>query len=67
MTGQLVMMKQSGLALLQWLVGRVEQVYLEFDSVARSATVKIAKNSYIRPFSKLAILPVESAIHVYSR
>ncbi|XP_011859066.1 PREDICTED: uncharacterized protein LOC105556582 [Vollenhovia emeryi] len=55
---QLVLIKQQGLAPLQWITGRVEGVHLGSDGLARSATVKTAKGSYVRPLSKLAILPM---------
>lgn len=56
--GQLVIIKQQGLAPLQWLSGRVERVHLGADGIARSATVKTIKGSYDRPLSKLAVLPI---------
>ncbi|XP_036143404.1 uncharacterized protein LOC118645802 [Monomorium pharaonis] len=56
--GQLVLIKQAGLAPLQWLTGRVESVHPGPDGVSRTATVKTSKGSYVRPLSKLAILPI---------
>ncbi|XP_077282596.1 uncharacterized protein LOC143908711 [Temnothorax americanus] len=56
--GQLVIIKQQGLAPLQWLTGRIERVHLGADGVARSATVKTTKGSYDRPLTKLAVLPL---------
>jgi len=55
--GQLVIIKQQGLAPLQWLMGRIEQVHPGSDNIVRSATIKTIKGSYVRPISKLAILP----------
>ncbi|XP_011686444.1 PREDICTED: uncharacterized protein LOC105449139 [Wasmannia auropunctata] len=55
--GQLVLIKQQGTAPLQWITGRVENVQTGADGVSRSATVKTAKGSYVRPLTKLAILP----------
>lgn len=56
--GQLVLIKQQGVAPLQWITGRVEDVQLGSDGIPRSATVKTTKGSHVRPLSKLAILPV---------
>ncbi|EZA48695.1 hypothetical protein X777_13197 [Ooceraea biroi] len=41
--GQLVLIKQQGLSPLQWLTGRVEDVHVGANGVARSATLKTAK------------------------
>lgn len=57
-SGQLVLIKQPGLPPLQWLTGRIETVQMGTDGVARSASVKTTKGSYVRPLSRLAILPV---------
>jgi len=56
--GNLVLIKQQGLAPLQWLSGRVEEVHPDTDGVVRTATIKTAKGSYVRPISKLAIMPI---------
>lgn len=56
--GQLVLIKQQGVAPLQWITGRVVEVQLGSDDVARSTTVNTVKGSYNRPLSKLAILPL---------
>ncbi|KAG7197714.1 hypothetical protein KM043_014474 [Ampulex compressa] len=61
-TGQLVLIKQQGLAPLQWLLGRIEEVHLGSDGIARSAKVKTTKTSVVRPLSTLAILPIEMII-----
>lgn len=57
--GQLVLIKQSGLAPLQWLMGRVQELHVGSDSVARSATVKTEKCVLTRPITKLCVLPIE--------
>ncbi|XP_071576252.1 uncharacterized protein [Temnothorax nylanderi] len=56
-TGQLVIIKQQTTAPLQWPIGRVQEIHTGSDGVARSATVKTSKGSYVRPLAKLAILP----------
>jgi len=50
-TNQLVFIKQPNLALLQWAIGRVQEVYPDPDNFAYTATVKTAKSSYVRPLS----------------
>lgn len=59
--GQLVLVKQQGLPPLQWTIGRVEQLHPGLDGVLRAATVKTTKGSYIRPLTKLAVLPIPTA------
>lgn len=57
---QIVLIKQPGLAPLQWSLGRVREVHVGADGIARSAIVQTAKGSLTRPLTKLAILPVET-------
>lgn len=57
---QLVLVQQQGLAPLQWMVARVQEVHSGSDGVARAATVKSSKGSFLRPLSKLAIMPVDT-------
>ncbi|KYM95705.1 hypothetical protein ALC62_13647 [Cyphomyrmex costatus] len=57
--GQLVLIQQQNLAPLQWAMGRVQEVHPGSDGLVRTALVKTAKGSYVRPLSKLAILPIE--------
>ncbi|XP_071578771.1 uncharacterized protein [Temnothorax nylanderi] len=56
-TGQLVIIKQQATPPLQWPIGRVQEIHTGSDGVARSATVKTSKGTYVRPLAKLAILP----------
>ncbi|XP_036148006.1 uncharacterized protein LOC118647346 [Monomorium pharaonis] len=56
---QLVLIKQQGLAPLQWLRGRVQELHVGSDGVTRAATVRTAKGTLTRPLSKLAILPLD--------
>ncbi|XP_071652967.1 uncharacterized protein [Temnothorax longispinosus] len=58
--GQLVIIKQQGLAPLQWTLARVQEVHPGSDGVTRAATVKTSKGSFLRPLSKLAILPIDT-------
>jgi len=53
---QLVLIRQPNLAPLQWAMGRIQEVHPGPDGIARTATVKIAKDSYVRPLSKLSII-----------
>ncbi|XP_024881254.1 uncharacterized protein LOC112460690 [Temnothorax curvispinosus] len=57
---QLVLIKQQGLAPLQWLLGRVQNVHTGADGVTRVATVRTAKGDFTRPLSKLAVLPIDT-------
>lgn len=59
---QMVLVKQPGLAPMQWMIGRIEDVHTGSDGVARSAKVRTARGLFIRPLSKLAILPIESEV-----
>ncbi|XP_018392650.1 PREDICTED: uncharacterized protein LOC108771786 [Cyphomyrmex costatus] len=56
---QMVLIKQQGLAPLQWLLGRVEKIHAGSDGVARAATVRTANGQYTRPLTKIAILPID--------
>jgi len=60
-TNQLVLIKQPNLAPLQWAMReRVQEVHPGPDGIARTAIVKIAKGSHVRPLSKVSILPIEA-------
>ncbi|XP_071652185.1 uncharacterized protein [Temnothorax longispinosus] len=56
---QLVLIKQQNLAPLQWTPGRVQEVHPGSDNIARTATIKTSKSSFVRPLSRLAILPID--------
>jgi len=56
---QLVLLKQQGLAPLQWLLGRVEKIHPGPDGQIRTATIKTASGSFLRPLTKIAILPID--------
>lgn len=57
---QLVLIKQQNLPPLQWLLGRVRSVHPGPDGISRAATVKTAQGLFVRPLSRLAILPIET-------
>lgn len=57
---QLVLLKQQGLAPLQRLLGRVEKTHPGPDGHVRTATVKTASGSFVRPLTKIAILPINN-------
>ncbi|XP_029055179.2 uncharacterized protein LOC114882455 [Osmia bicornis bicornis] len=59
-TGQLVLIKQPGLAPLQWLMGRVQQIHPRADGIARTATVRTTGGELVRSLARLAILPIEA-------
>lgn len=56
--GQMVLIKQPGVPPMQWLTGRVTDVQIGSHGLRRSATVMTARGSYVRPLSRLAILPI---------
>ncbi|XP_077282820.1 uncharacterized protein LOC143908865 [Temnothorax americanus] len=57
---QLVLIKQQGLAPLQWHLGRVQDVHTGPDGATRVATVRTAKGAFMRPLSRLAVLPIDT-------
>ncbi|XP_018359963.1 PREDICTED: uncharacterized protein LOC108759145 [Trachymyrmex cornetzi] len=59
-TGQLVIIQQSGLAPMQWLMGRVLSVNRSSDNKGRSAQIKTSNGVVTRPLARLAILPVDT-------
>ncbi|XP_018367479.1 PREDICTED: uncharacterized protein LOC108763994 [Trachymyrmex cornetzi] len=59
-SNQMVLLKQQGLPPMQWLLGRVEEVHPGPDNIVRTATVRTAKGVYVRPLSKIAILPMDA-------
>ncbi|XP_036150809.1 uncharacterized protein LOC118648578 [Monomorium pharaonis] len=65
--GQLALIKQPGLAPLQWLRGRVEKIHPGEDGIARSATLRTNKGTLVRPLSRLAILPTEECSNILSK
>ena len=58
--GQMVLVKQQNLAPMQWVLGRVQEVHPGSDGMARTATIKTAKDAFVRPLSRIAILPIEN-------
>ncbi|XP_029162386.1 uncharacterized protein LOC114936252 [Nylanderia fulva] len=57
--GKMVLVMQPGLPPLQWALGRVKEIHPGTDGIARTATIITAKGSFVRPLSKLSILPLE--------
>jgi len=55
----MVLLKQQELAPMQWLLGRVEEVHPGADNIVRAATIRTAKGTFIRPLTKIAILPMD--------
>ncbi|XP_071638452.1 uncharacterized protein [Temnothorax longispinosus] len=56
---QFVLLKQQNLAPLQWLIGRVEKTHPGPDGQIRTATIRTASGSFVRPITKIAILPID--------
>ena len=44
-------------------VGRVQEVHPGPDGIARIAIMKTAEGSYVRPLSKLSILPIKDRLN----
>lgn len=57
---QLVLIRQQNLPPLQWSLGRVQNIHPGPDNIARAATIKTAQGSFVKPLSRLAILPIET-------
>ncbi|XP_011174949.3 uncharacterized protein LOC105207218 [Solenopsis invicta] len=57
---QMVLVRQQNLAPMQWVLGRVQETHPGSDGVARTATIKTAKGVFVRPLSRLAILPIDN-------
>ncbi|XP_011156998.1 uncharacterized protein LOC105194004 [Solenopsis invicta] len=60
---QVVLVKQPNLPPLQWTMGRVLEVHPGSDGVTRTVTIKTAKATFVRPLSRLAILPLDDDHH----
>lgn len=58
--GQMVLLKQQGLAPMQWLLGRIEEVHPGSDKIVRTATIRTARGNCTRPLSKVAVLPIDT-------
>ena len=54
-----VLITDDGIPPLQWSLGRVIQVKLGHDGLARVALVKTSRGEFTRPISKLRPLPIE--------
>ncbi|XP_024893013.1 uncharacterized protein LOC112468186 [Temnothorax curvispinosus] len=57
---QIVLLKQQGLAPMQWLIGRIEKTHAGPDGQVRTATVRTASGKFVRPLTKIAILPLNN-------
>lgn len=58
-TGQLVVVQQPSLALLQWLLRRIVRVNVSLDSKVRSAEIKTNAGVITHPLTRLVILPLD--------
>ncbi|XP_011884045.1 PREDICTED: uncharacterized protein LOC105571183, partial [Vollenhovia emeryi] len=57
--GQVVLVQKPGLALFQWLLGRIESVNESADGIVRSAVIKTNHGLIARPLTKLSVLPTD--------
>ena len=57
--GNLVLMKDNNKMELKWKMDRIVKVYPGEDNHVRVVAVKTAKSEYIRPITKLCLLPIQ--------
>ena len=60
--GDVVFILEDNVLPLHWPRARIEELYLGNDKIARVAKVFNGKSSFIRPLSKLRLLPNQSPI-----
>jgi hypothetical protein len=58
--GKLVLLMDDSIKRGEWKRGIIKEVYKSHDGKIRSATVKTAKGTFLRPVSKLAVVNCES-------
>ncbi|GFW83142.1 integrase catalytic domain-containing protein [Trichonephila clavipes] len=58
--GDMVIIKEDNLPSCQWSLGRINNIYPGKDSQVRVEKVKITRDIFKRPISKLCILPIET-------
>lgn len=57
--GDMVMLRESDTAPMQWLIGRIEEVYPGTDGTNRVVSVRTNKGTYKRLITKICILPLQ--------
>ena len=55
-----VLITDDGIPPLQWSIGRVMQLKLDHDGLARVALVRTSRGEFTRPVSKLRRLPIKN-------
>lgn len=60
--GQMVILKEDNTPPLSWSLGKIQEIHLGDDNVARVATVRTANGIYKRPITRLCLLPIEDII-----
>lgn len=55
--GALVIVKEDGLPPLKWKLGRITQIHLGSDNIARSVTIRTSISDIKRPVVKVCVLP----------
>ncbi|XP_051155781.1 uncharacterized protein LOC127278227 [Leptopilina boulardi] len=58
--GDLVLLRQDDLPPAHWLLGRIIECHTGPDNLIRVVKVKTAHSEFVRPISKLCLLPVKS-------
>lgn len=59
----LVLIKDENSTPLEWLRGRVIEVYKGSDNVVRSVKLRTQRGELVRPVVKLCKLPIDNPIH----
>lgn len=57
--GDLVMLKDENPFVMSWDIARILETYPGKDNVTRVVKVKTKKGEYVRPISKIALLPID--------
>ncbi|XP_055598224.1 uncharacterized protein LOC129747871 [Uranotaenia lowii] len=57
--GQLVLLQQDNLPVLQWPLGRVEKIFPGNDGRVRAVLVRTAQGQYKRGVTEISILPID--------
>lgn len=60
--GDVVLVKEDNLPLLQWFIEHVLQLHTGKDMLVRAATVKTSKNIIIHLMTKLSRIPIKDPV-----
>ncbi|XP_077266386.1 uncharacterized protein LOC143899738 [Temnothorax americanus] len=60
--GQMVILKEDNTPPLSWPLGRIQELHIGGDGIARVATIRTMNGSYKRPITRLCLLPIEDSV-----